>query len=123
MSDVAKLSADGTSLLAASYLGAYGAEAIEGIMVDSNGNFAVSGNTESAGFPVTPGRFEVMIHDTVWPFVSEAVVKFGLFVPTFVPFTCHWYVGVDPPLKGVATNIAESPGHCGCPARVPTHRA
>ena len=26
-----------------------------------------------------------------------------------LPFTCHWYVGVVPPLVGVAVNVTASP--------------
>ena len=33
----------------------------------------------------------------------------GLFVPTLVPFTFHWYDGVDPPLVGVAVNVTAAP--------------
>jgi hypothetical protein len=32
---------------------------------------------------------EVIIHFTVDPFVSVFVVKVALFVPAFVPLTCH----------------------------------
>ena len=31
--------------------------------------------------------------------------KVGLFVPTFPPFTFHWYDGVVPPLTGAAVNV------------------
>jgi hypothetical protein len=30
-------------------------------------------------------------------------------VPTFVPFTFHWYAGVVPPFVGVAVNVTEVP--------------
>ena len=32
-------------------------------------------------------------------------------VPTFVPFTRHWYVGDVPPLVGVAVNVTLDPSH------------
>ena len=34
-----------------------------------------------------------------------------LFVPTFVPFFLHWYIGVEPPLVGVAVNDTIAPAH------------
>ena len=37
-------------------------------------------------------------------------VKVGLFVPTFEPFTLHWYTGVVPPFTGVAVNVTDVPG-------------
>ena len=30
-------------------------------------------------------------------------------MPTFVPFTFHWYEGVVPPFVGVAVNVTEAP--------------
>ena len=35
-------------------------------------------------------ELDVIIHVTTCPFVSEELLNVGLFVPTFVPFTCHW---------------------------------
>ena len=32
-----------------------------------------------------------------------------LFVPTFDPFSFHWYEGVEPPLVGVAVNVTLVP--------------
>ena len=32
-------------------------------------------------------------------------------VPTFVPFTFHWYDGVVPPLVGVAVNVTDALAH------------
>jgi hypothetical protein len=36
-------------------------------------------------------------------------VNISEFVPTFVPFTFHWYAGVVPPLVGVAENVTDVP--------------
>ena len=52
-------------------------------------------------------ELDVITHVTVWPLVSVVVVYVALLVPTFVPFTCHWYDGVVPPLVGVAVNVTE----------------
>ncbi len=56
---------------------------------------------EVAGLPVGQVAFEVGIHVTASLFngIYEYV---ALLVPTFKPFTCHWYDGVVPPLTGVA---------------------
>ena len=37
----------------------------------------------------------------------------GLLVPTFAPFTIHWYAGVVPPLVGVAVKVTEVPVQTG----------
>ena len=52
---VAKISPDGSSLLASTYLGGSGGEGIEGIAVDAEGNVIVGGATYSGDFPVTIG--------------------------------------------------------------------
>jgi hypothetical protein len=49
----AKLSADGTSLLAATYLGGSVGEGLEGSALDASGNLWVAGATHSSDFPVT----------------------------------------------------------------------
>ena len=36
-----------------------------------------------------------------------------LLVPTFVPFTFHWYEGVVPPLVGDAVNVTDVPAQTG----------
>jgi len=47
-----------------------------------------------------------------WPFVNVFDKKFGLVeaLPTFTPFTFHWYRGEAPPFVGVAVNMIVSPG-------------
>ena len=37
----------------------------------------------------------------------------GELVPTFAPFTFHWYAGVVPPFTGVAVNVTSDPGQKG----------
>ena len=46
---------------------------------------------------------------TICPLVSVVVEYVLLFVPTFVPFTFHWYDGVAPPLVGTAVNVTFDP--------------
>jgi hypothetical protein len=55
---IAKLSSDGTTLLAATYLGGNSGEGIEGVDVDDEGNVYVSGATYSSNFPVTSDAFQ-----------------------------------------------------------------
>jgi hypothetical protein len=55
-----------------------------------------------AGFPVAHDTmFEVNTTITA-SLLSGTKAYVGLFEPTFVPFTFHWYTGVVPPLVGVA---------------------
>jgi hypothetical protein len=68
---VAKLSADGSSLVYGTFLG--GADIDEGraVAVDSTGNAYVTGNTSSADLPTTPGAFDTTFNGDSDGFVSE----------------------------------------------------
>ena len=68
---------------------------------------------DAAGLPVTDVKLDVIEQVTDCPEVRVVVVKVGLFVPAFTPFTFHWYDGVVPPLVGVAVNVADAPAHSG----------
>lgn len=46
---------------------------------------------------------------TTLPLANAAFVYVVLFVPTFTPFSFHWYDGVVPPLVGVAVKVTEVP--------------
>jgi hypothetical protein len=56
---IAKLSPDGTRLLAASYLGGSRRDEGEGIAIAENGDILVSGGTESEDFPVTDDAIQL----------------------------------------------------------------
>jgi hypothetical protein len=62
-----------------------------------------------AGEPVAQLELLVIITVTTSPFAKVVLVNIAAFVPAFVPFTCHWYVGVAPPFVGVAVNVIGSP--------------
>jgi hypothetical protein len=57
---VAKISADGSRLLAGTYLGAQGFDRTEGAAVDSAGNVYLTGVTSSRNFPVTAGALRTV---------------------------------------------------------------
>lgn len=51
----------------------------------------------------------VIVQVTLSPLTSVLLVKVGLLVPAFMPLTCHWYVGVEPGLVGIAVNVTGVP--------------
>ncbi|MCS7261128.1 MAG: SBBP repeat-containing protein, partial [Anaerolineae bacterium] len=55
---VVKLSASGTSLEYATFLGGSAGEVGKGIAVDADGNAYIMGHTDSSNFPTTPGSFD-----------------------------------------------------------------
>jgi len=57
---VAKLSADGSSLIYSTYLGGSAPDVANGIAVDTFGSAYVTGGTLSPDFPVTPGSFNTL---------------------------------------------------------------
>jgi hypothetical protein len=54
---VAKLSADGSTLEFATFLGGSADDAVQAIELDGDGNLYVTGNTKSSDFPTTAGAF------------------------------------------------------------------
>ena len=61
---VAILSTDGTSLRAATYLGGPGRELNSGVSYDDRGNVYVTGETESAGFPVSADALQATLRSS-----------------------------------------------------------
>lgn len=56
---VAILSADGSTLERATYIGGSGADqAFDGVVIHADGTLSVAGNAGTADFPVTPGAFQ-----------------------------------------------------------------
>ena len=70
---VAKVTADGTALIYAGYIGGSGSDIANGIAVDKDGNAYVTGSTESgaASFPVTVGPNLVYGGGTTDAFVAK----------------------------------------------------
>jgi uncharacterized protein YodC (DUF2158 family) len=65
---------------------------------------------EVAGDPVRHGvAFEVIATVTTSLLMRVVDVKVALFDPAFMPLTCHWYDGADPPLTGVAVKVTDVP--------------
>ena len=55
--------------------------------------------------------FDVICTVTASPLFKVGLVKVALLVPTFAPFTFHWYTGAGPPLTGEAVKVTDVPGH------------
>jgi hypothetical protein len=86
---MAKLSADGSTLMYSTYLGGSENDAITGIAVDSNDNIYVTGGTKSDDFPVTEGAFsEVSSGDT-----DAFVIKIDPRQPGGLAFIYGTYLG------------------------------
>jgi hypothetical protein len=65
---------------------------------------------EMAGDPLRHGvAFEVITTVTTSLLLRTDDVKVLLLVPAFVPFTFHWYIGVVPPLTGIALKVTDVP--------------
>lgn len=68
---VAKISADGTRLLASTFLGGRYGESVEGVEVDSNGDVSITGATFSDDFPVTGGALQTRLGGNADAFVVK----------------------------------------------------
>jgi hypothetical protein len=55
---VARISADGSTLLFATYLGGTGADSATAVAIDAAGNIHITGNTASPAFPTTAGAYD-----------------------------------------------------------------
>jgi hypothetical protein len=55
---ITKIAADGSGIIYSTYLGGSAAEQADAIAVDGSGNVYVTGQTNSADFPTTPGAFQ-----------------------------------------------------------------
>jgi large repetitive protein len=96
---VTKINAAGTSLVYSTYLGGTYGESSCSIAVDSSGNAYVTGDTNSTGFPTTPGAYQTTIAGNYDAFVT----KIGDVVAT--PTT---------PTTATAATVPASGGGGGC---------
>lgn len=53
----------------------------------------------------------VSSQETTSPLASVVLENVGLLVPTFEPFTFHWYDGLVPPFVGFAVKVTFAPAH------------
>ncbi len=68
---VSKLNSDGSALVYSTFLGGTRTDAGYAIAVDNAGNAYVTGRTESADFPITPGAFQTSLKGVQDTFVSK----------------------------------------------------
>jgi Beta-propeller repeat len=83
---VSELNPSGSALVYSTYLGGRGYDTGRGIAVDSAGNAYVTGYTQSADFPTTPGAFQTVCNggSGCYPYSDAFVSKFsfGIGPPT-----------------------------------------
>jgi len=103
---VAKLSADGTSLIYSTFLGGGHDEKGNGIVVDSEGQAYVTGYTWSASFPTTPGAFSNISKGDSEAFIAK-LNKYGdmLIYSTFLGASGSDY-GIDVALQDGCAYVA-----------------
>ena len=70
---IARFSADGRSLVYATYLGGRGDDGASDVAVDASGRATVIGTTGSVDFPTTPGAYDVVLN-----FIDAFVTQFNV---------------------------------------------
>lgn len=68
---LARLDADGSSLVFSTFLGGSGGEGAYGLALDGAGFHYVSGHTSSSDFPTTPGAYDRSLHGVSDSFVAR----------------------------------------------------
>ena len=85
---IAKLNAAGSGLLYSTYLGGTGTDEANGIAVDGAGNAYVTGRTNSANFPTTPGAYQTAIAGSNDAFITKMnAAGSGLLYSTYLGVT------------------------------------
>jgi hypothetical protein len=77
---VTKVSSDGQTTIASSFIGGQSSDIGEGIAIDADGNIVISGRTVSSDFPVTEGAYQEEIAGSSDVFVCHTA--FGLSMQT-----------------------------------------
>lgn len=80
----ARLSADGSTVEGATFLGGSGEEEGSGTDVDPLGNLLLSGNTQSSDFPVTPGAVQTRHGGQADAYVSVLAPDLSLLYSTYL---------------------------------------
>ncbi len=62
---------------------------------------------------VTQIELEVSMHVITSRLFNVEEEKVVLFIPTFTPFSCHWYCGDEPPKTGIVVNVTVVPVQIG----------
>ena len=82
---VAKLNANGTALVYATYLGGSSTDVALGIARDSAGNAYLTGYTASADFPITPDALQTSLHGSAYDaFVTQLAADGTLHYSTYL---------------------------------------
>ena len=105
---VAKLSADGTSLVYSTYLGGSSDDEGLGITVDTSGNAYVTGATLSPNFPLTPGAFQTTHSNYSDVFVTKLNSSGSALVYSTLLGGSHGYNGGNADQSGNAIAVDSS---------------
>ncbi|HWC97686.1 MAG TPA: SBBP repeat-containing protein [Candidatus Sulfopaludibacter sp.] len=102
---VAKLNASGSALLYATYLSGNGLTIPQGIAIDAAGDAFVTGFTQAADFPVTPGAFQTSYFPSAqyMQFVTKLNPQgTGLVYSTFLDATLNYVSNIKVDAQGAA---------------------
>jgi hypothetical protein len=105
---VVRLSADGKTLLYASFLGGSASEGASSIAVDATGRVTLAGATESSDFPTTSGAYDTTYNGGV---ADAFVTKLTVGCVESPPGTVSWWPGDGTPDDISGTNDGKLHGH------------
>ena len=80
-------------------------------MIEATGGMLTIIVTVEVSGPSAQLAEEFIMHDIWSPLFNELFEYVEEFVPTFTPFSCHWYVGEVPPFTAVALKVTFVPPH------------
>jgi hypothetical protein len=117
---VTKLGATGSALIYSTYLGGSGVDQGRAVALDPSGSIYVTGETDSADFPTTPGALQTSLHAQSGVFVAKlAFTTAGNNPPTLTPIpdqtvnegsTLAVHVVASDPDAGQALRFSLDPG-------------
>jgi len=100
---IAKLSSDGSRLLASTFLGGNSGEGLEGVGVDPHGNVYVTGGTWSANFPITNTAFQKNISGRVDGYLSKLSPDLSKLLYSTYIGGGNWDLGLSTPVYSDGT--------------------